>query len=93
MLERLVEFAESGNQQKIALNGQNHQGWIMEITDEALMISTGFADKAGKDIWVEILKIYKMRNFPIGTTNKINGSNLNFRQLKLKSIRTMVDLL
>ncbi|MFW1944348.1 hypothetical protein ACG93R_12675 [Acinetobacter guillouiae] len=52
LLERLVEFAESGNQQKIALNGQNHQGWIMEITDEALMISTGFADKAGKDIWV-----------------------------------------
>lgn len=53
VLERLVEFAESGNQQKIVLNGQSHQGWIMEITDEALLISTGFADKAGKDIWIQ----------------------------------------
>lgn len=53
LLERLVEFAESGNQQKIVLNGQSHQGWIMEITDEALLISTGFADKAGKDVWIQ----------------------------------------
>ena len=53
VLERLVEFAESGNQQKIVLNGQSHQGWIMEITDEALLISTGFADKAGKDFWIQ----------------------------------------
>ncbi|MEG6547203.1 hypothetical protein [Acinetobacter bereziniae] len=52
LLERLVEFAESGNQQKIVLKGQSHQGWIMEITNESLMISTGFADKAGKDIWI-----------------------------------------
>lgn len=53
LLERLVEFAESGNQQKIVLNGQSHQGWIMEITEEALLISTGFADKAGKDVWIQ----------------------------------------
>lgn len=53
LIERLVEFAESGNQQKIALNGQVYQGWIMEISDEALLISTGFVDKAGKDIWVK----------------------------------------
>ena len=53
VLERLVEFAESGNQQKIVLNGQSHQGWIMEITDEALLISTGFADIAGKDFWIQ----------------------------------------
>ena len=52
LIARLVEFAESGNQQKIVFNGQSHQGWVMEITDEALMISTGFADKAGKDIWI-----------------------------------------
>ena len=52
LLERLVEFAESGNQQKIVLKWQSHQGWIMEITNESLMISTGFADKAGKDIWI-----------------------------------------
>lgn len=52
LMNRLVEFAESGNQQKIVLKGQSHQGWIMEITNESLMISTGFADKAGKDIWI-----------------------------------------
>ena len=53
LIERLVKFAESGNQQKIVLNGLSHQGWIMEITEEALLISTGFADKTGKDIWVK----------------------------------------
>ena len=52
LIERLVKFAESGNQQKIVLNGLSHQGWIMEITEEALLISTGFADKAGKDMWI-----------------------------------------
>lgn len=53
LINRLVEFAESGNQQKIVLNGQTHQGWIMEISDNALLISTGFADKTGKDIWIK----------------------------------------
>ncbi|MGE8541499.1 hypothetical protein [Acinetobacter sp. ANC 3813] len=53
LINRLVEFAESGNQQKIVLAGQNHQGWIMEITEEALLISTGYADKAGKDVWIQ----------------------------------------
>ncbi|OTG95768.1 hypothetical protein [Acinetobacter sp. ANC 3832] len=53
LINRLVEFAESGNQQKIVLNGQTHQGWIMEISDDALLISTGFADKTGKDIWIQ----------------------------------------
>lgn len=52
LINRLVEFAESGNQQRIVLNGQSHQGWIMEITEEALLINTGFADKAGKDFWI-----------------------------------------
>ena len=52
IIDRLVEFAESGNQQKIVLNGQTHQGWIMEISEEALLISTGFADKTGKDVWI-----------------------------------------
>lgn len=52
IIDRLVEFAESGNQQKIVLNGQTHQGWIMEISEEALLISTGFADKMGKDVWI-----------------------------------------
>ena len=53
LINRLVEFAESGNQQKIVLAGQSHQGWVMEITEEALLISTGFAEKAGKDMWIQ----------------------------------------
>ena len=52
LINRLVEFAESGNQQKIILAGQSHQGWIMEITEDALLISTGFAEKTGKDVWI-----------------------------------------
>lgn len=56
--ERLIDFAEAGNQQKITLaNGQILQGWVMEITDEALLISTGYSDKVGKDIWVSFSEI------------------------------------
>ena len=51
--ERLIDFAEAGNQQKIILaNGQSFQGWVMEITDEALLISTGYSEKSGKDTWI-----------------------------------------
>lgn len=53
LIERLVTFAESGNQQKIIINGTSYQGWIMEITEDALLISTGFADKSGKDFWLK----------------------------------------
>ena len=53
LIERLVEFAESGNQQKIIINETSYQGWIMEITEDALLISTGFADKSGKDFWLK----------------------------------------
>ena len=53
LIERLVEFAESGNQQKIIINRTSYQGWIMEITEDALLISTGFADKSGKDFWLK----------------------------------------
>ena len=59
LINRLVEFAESGNQQKIVLAGQSHQGWIMEISDEALQISTGFAEKTGKDIWIDFNELQK----------------------------------
>ena len=52
LMNRLVEFAESGNQQKIVVAGQSYQGWVMEITEESLLISTGFADKSGKDFWI-----------------------------------------
>ena len=53
LINRLIEFAESGNQQKIVLAGQSYQGWIMEISDTALQISTGFAEKTGKDVWID----------------------------------------
>ena len=53
LIERLVEFAESGNQQKIIINDTSYQGWIIEITEDALLISTGFADKSGKDFWLK----------------------------------------
>jgi len=52
LINRLVEFAESGNQQRVQLKGQTHQGWVMEITEEALLLSTGYSDKTGKDIWI-----------------------------------------
>lgn len=54
LLERLIDFAEAGNQQKITHQGQVYQGWIMEITEEGLMISTGYNDKKGKDIWLSL---------------------------------------
>jgi len=53
LINRLVEFAESGNQQKIVFNDQTYQGWIMEINEDALLISTGYADKSGKDAWIQ----------------------------------------
>ena len=53
LIQRLVDFAESGNQQKIELNGETYQGWVMEINEQALMISTGYGDKNGKDQWIE----------------------------------------
>ncbi len=57
LINRLVEFAESGNQQKIVLAGQSHQGWVMEITEEALLISTGFAEKTGEDKWIQFSQL------------------------------------
>lgn len=55
LAERLIEFAEAGNQQKIILaNGDVLQGWIMEITDDALLISTGYSEKIGKDHWIQL---------------------------------------
>ena len=57
LVNRLVKFAESGNQQKIVLNEQIQQGWVMEITDEALLISTGYSDKVGKDNWISFIDL------------------------------------
>lgn len=51
---QLVHFAESGNQQRVQLkNGDLVQGWIMEISDTALQISSGFAEKTGKEQWYD----------------------------------------
>ena len=58
LAEQLAEFAESGNQQRVYLNdGQMLQGWIMEISDAALLVSTGFAEKTGKDVWIDFSDI------------------------------------
>ena len=56
-IERLVKFAESGNQQKIIINGTSYQGWIMEINEEALLMSTGFNEKSGQDNWINFDEI------------------------------------
>lgn len=53
--QKLIEFAESGNQQKIILaDGQVLQGWVMEINADALLMSTGYHEKTGKDVWIEL---------------------------------------
>ncbi|WP_269915118.1 hypothetical protein [Acinetobacter sp. HY1485] len=59
LLERLIDFAEAGNQQKITLEGTTYQGWVMEITEEGLLISTGYNDKKGKDIWLSPSQLQK----------------------------------
>lgn len=52
-----IHFAESGNQQRIRdLEGQLYQGWIMEISDEALLISTGDGER-GVDHWLSFHNI------------------------------------
>lgn len=54
LLERLIDFAEAGNQQKIVLQGNTYQGWVMEIGEEGLLISTGYNEKKGKDLWLSL---------------------------------------
>lgn len=53
-LEQLIRFAESGNQQKIELPHATYQGWIMEVSEHGLVISTGYNDKVGKDITLSL---------------------------------------
>lgn len=51
---QLVDFAELGNQHRIPLkDGRVLQGWIMEIREDDLLISTGFSEKQGKDDWIQ----------------------------------------
>lgn len=68
MLEQLIEFAELGNQHKIICQTPSgkpaeYQGWIMEITDDALLISTGFGDKNSKDIWIKFEQLNQAQFF------------------------------
>lgn len=69
LIQRLVEFAESGNQQKIQLHGQCYQGWIMEIAENGLLISTGYNDKVGKDVWLSLEDLQQAELFYWNTKN------------------------
>lgn len=81
LINRLVEFAESGNQQKIILNGNSYQGWIMEISDDALLISTGFSDKVGKDFWLKFEDL-TCRTILLGYFAPMNGYHSNSKILR-----------
>ena len=57
LADKFVQFAESGNQQRLQmLDKRLLQGWIMEITDDALLMSTG-AGEQGKDVWLKLSEI------------------------------------
>lgn len=55
--EQWIAFAESGNQQRLSTHaGQMLQGWIIEITDEQLLISTGDGER-GIETWLNLTDI------------------------------------
>lgn len=57
LAEQFANFAEKGNQQKFSLNsGEILQGWIMEITEDGLVISTKEGER-GVDISVRLKDI------------------------------------
>jgi hypothetical protein len=57
LAEKLANFADKGNQQKFTLvDSQVLQGWIMEITEEHLVISTKDGEH-GVDITVRLQDI------------------------------------
>ncbi len=57
LADKFVQFAESGNQQRLkSKDGRVLQGWIMEITDDALLMSTGSGEK-GQDVWLKLVDI------------------------------------
>ena len=56
-VDQFVAFAESGNQQRLALrDGAVLQGWIMEVNEQALLLSVG-AGESGKDHWINFSDI------------------------------------
>ena len=53
LTERLIEFAETGNQQKIILSdGRVIQGWVMEVNPDGIQLSSGYGDKNGTEQWL-----------------------------------------
>lgn len=56
-LAQWITFAEAGNQQRLQLlDGTRLQGWIMEITDDSLLVSSGDGER-GVDRWVRLTEI------------------------------------
>lgn len=57
LADKFVQFAESGNQQRLQTkDGRVLQGWIMEITNDALLMSIGTGEK-GQDVWLKLVDI------------------------------------
>ncbi len=71
LIQRLVDFAESGNQQKIILAGQQMQGWVMEIDEVGLLFSTGFSEKNGVDVHFSLEQLQTAELYYWDTTQDI----------------------
>ncbi len=57
LADKFVQFAQAGNQQRLsAQDGCLLQGWIMEVTEDSLLISTGAGEK-GSDVWLKLADI------------------------------------
>lgn len=57
LAEQFVTFAEAGNQQQFSLvDGRVFKGWIMEISDTELLMSTG-AGEQGQEVWLSLTDI------------------------------------
>lgn len=57
LAEQFVTFAETGNQQQFSLvDGRVFKGWIMEISDTELLMSTG-AGEQGQEVWLSLTDI------------------------------------
>lgn len=63
MMNDWIAFAESGNQQRIVQNnGQTLQGWVVEINDDALCISSGDGER-GVDTWLPLAELRRDQLF------------------------------
>lgn len=57
LVKQFVTFAETGNQQQFSLvDGRIFKGWIMEISDTELLMSTG-AGEQGQEVWLSLTDI------------------------------------